>query len=226
LRDALKRLGGGGDRLGRAKRRMLRRDIKGRGVRDPRVLQAMESVPREAFTGPEHARQAYADRPLPIGMGQTISQPYVVAWMAEALELRTTDRVLEVGTGSGYAAAVLSLLCDAVYSVERHGFLATGAGERLAALGYANVRVRHGDGAEGWPEQAPYDAIVVAAAAPRVPDSLLEQLCVGGRLVMPVGRAAARQNMVRMRRGAGGFSEEGLGVVRFVPLVYGKPDNM
>lgn len=198
---------------------MLRRDIRGRGVRDARVLEAMESVEREAFVGPEHARQAYADRPLPIGMGQTISQPYVVAWMAEALELTASDRVLEVGTGSGYAAAVLSLLCDAVYSVERHAFLADGAGERLAALGYANVRVRHGDGAEGWSEHAPYDAIVVAAAAPHIPDGLPGQLRMGGRLVMPVGSAGARQNMVRMRRVAGGFSEQGLGVVRFVPLV-------
>ena len=192
-------------------------------MRDARVLEAMEAVPREAFVEPDHARQAYADRPLPIGMGQTISQPYVVAWMAEALELTATDRVLEVGTGSGYAAAVLSLLCDAVYSVERHAFLADGAGARLAALGYGNVRVRQGDGAEGWPEHAPYDAIVVAAAAPRIPDSLLEQLREGGRLVMPVGPAAARQNMVRMRRLADGFTEEELGIVRFVPLLsHGK----
>ncbi len=188
-------------------------------MRDARVIEAMEAVPREAFVAPEHARQAYADRPLPIGMGQTISQPYVVAWMAEALELRASDRVLEVGTGSGYAAAVLSLLCDSVYSVERHVFLADGAGERLAALGYANVRVRHSDGAGGWPEHAPYDAIVVAAAARRIPGCLPEQLSVGGRLVMPVGPAAARQNLVRMRRRADGFSEEGLGIVRFVPLV-------
>lgn len=226
MRDALRRLGGGGDRLGRTKRRMLLRDIRGRGVRDARVLEAMEGVPREAFIGPEHARQAYADRPLPIGMGQTISQPYVVAWMVEALELTATDRVLEVGTGSGYAAAVLSLLCDRVYSVERHAFLADGARERLAALGYENVRVRHCDGSEGWPEHAPYDAIVAAAAATRIPECLREQLRVGGRLVIPVGPAAARQNLVRMRREAGGFTKEDLGIVRFVPLVYSKHDNM
>lgn len=200
---------------------MLRRDIEGRGVHDARVLEAMASVPREAFVEPDHARQAYADRPLPIGMGQTISQPYVVAWMAEALELTATDRVLEIGTGSGYAAAVLSLLCDKVYTVERHAYLAAGAGERLAALGYGNVRVRHGDGAGGWPEHAPYDAIVAAAASPRVPERLLEQLGVGGRLVMPVGSAGARQQLVRKRWGADGFTEEGLGVVRFVPLVTG-----
>lgn len=200
---------------------MLRRDIEGRGVRDARVLEAMASVPREAFVEPDDARQAYADRPLPIGMGQTISQPYVVAWMAEALELTATDRVLEIGTGSGYAAAVLSLLCDKVYTVERHAYLAAGAGERLVALGYGNVRVRHGDGAGGWPEHAPYDAIVAAAASPRVPERLLEQLGVGGRLVMPVGSAGARQHLVRKRWGADGFTEEGLGVVRFVPLVTG-----
>ena len=222
MRDALRRLGGGGDRLGRAKRRMLRRHVAGRGVRDPRVLRAMETVPREEFIRTEHARHAYADRPLPIGMGQTISQPYVVAWMAEALELTAADRVLEVGTGSGYAAAVLSLLCEAVYSVERHAVLAAGAGERLAALGYGNVRVRHGDGVEGWPEYGPYDAIVVAAAAAHVPDSLLAQLGAGGRLVMPVGPVAARQTMVRRRREADGFTREELGIVRFVPLVTGQ----
>lgn len=202
---------------------MLRRHIAGRGVHDPRVLKAMGTVPREAFIAPEPPFLAYADRPLPIGMGQTISQPYVVAWMAEALELTAADRVLEIGTGSGYAAAVLSLLCDTVDTVERHAFLATGAGERLAALGYGNVRVHCGDGAGGLPEHAPYDAIVVAAAAPRIPDSLPAQLCVGGRLVMPVGPARARQRLVRKRREAGGFSEEELGIVRFVPLVAAGP---
>lgn len=199
---------------------MLRRHIAGRGIRDPRAIEAMGAVPREAFVPWEHRHRAYGDGPLPIGMGQTISQPYVVAWMAEALELGPGDRVLEVGTGSGYAAAVLGLLCEAVYSVERHLSLADAAEGRLRALGFENVRVRHGDGSEGWPEHAPYDAIVVAAAGPRVPELLRAQLRVGGRLVMPVGSAGRGQVLVRERLGrAGAFNREELGMVRFVPLV-------
>lgn len=199
---------------------MLRRHLGARGIRDPRVLEAMGTVPREKFVPCEHSRRAYGDRPLPIGRGQTISQPYVVAWMAEALELTPGDRVLEVGTGSGYAAAVLGRLCYAVYSVERHACLADAAEERLQALGYGNVWVRHGDGTEGWPEHAPYDAIAVAAARPRVPAPLREQLGAGGRLVMPVGAAAGPQTLVRERRGqSGDFTRERLGTVRFVPLV-------
>ena len=203
---------------------MLRRHIAARGVRDPRVLGAMGEVPREEFVPPEYARRAYDDGPLPLGRGQTISQPYVVAWMAEALQLAPGDRVLEVGTGSGYAAAVLGRLCEAVYSVERHRFLADAAAERLRVLGYGNVQVRHGDGTEGWSEHAPYDAIVVAAGGPRVPEPLREQLGVGGRLVIPVGAAAGGQTLVRERRGpSGGFTREELGRVRFVPLVL--PDG-
>lgn len=199
---------------------MLRRHVVGRGIRDQRVIEAMEAVPREEFVPREHMRRAYGDGPLPIGMGQTISQPYVVAWMAEALELGPGDRVLEVGTGSGYAAAVLGRLCEVVYTLERHRSLADAAGERLRLMGCDNVRVRHGDGSEGWPEHAPYDAIVVAAAGPRVPDPLREQLRVGGCLVMPVGRAGRGQVLVRERLGrAGEFTREELGLVRFVPLV-------
>lgn len=199
---------------------MLRRHVAGRGIRDPRVIEAMGTVPRESFVRPEHRRWAYVDGPLSIGMGQTISQPYVVAWMAEALELAPGDRVLEVGTGSGYAAAVLARLCVEVYSVERHAFLADAAGKRLRALGYANVQIRHGDGGEGWPEHAPYDAIVVAAAGLRVPEPLREQLRIGGRLVMPVGSAGRGQVLVRERRGrSGDFNREELGMVRFVPLL-------
>ena len=199
---------------------MLRRHVVGRGIRDQRVIEAMGAVPREEFVPREHMRRAYGDGPLPIGMGQTISQPYVVAWMAEALELGPGDRVLEVGTGSGYAAAVLGRLCEAVYTLERHRSLADAAGERLRLMGCDNVRVRHGDGSEGWAEHAPYDAIAVAAAGPRVPEPLREQLRVGGRLVMPVGSAGRGQVLVRERLGrAGEFTREELGLVRFVPLV-------
>jgi len=177
-------------------------------------------VPREAFVGADQARRAYADGPLPIGEGQTISQPYVVAWMAEAAEVGAGDRVLEVGTGSGYAAAVLGRLADAVYTVERHGVLARAAAGRLRKLGCDNVKVRHGDGNEGWSEHAPYDAIVVAAAGPTVPGALRRQLRKGGRLVIPIGGRWATQRLIRERCGESGeFTREELGAVRFVPLV-------
>ena len=199
---------------------MVRRDIKGRGISDPRVLEAMAAVPREAFVGPGQTRRAYADGPLPIGEGQTISQPYVVAWMAEAAEVGAEDRVLEVGTGSGYAAAVLGRLAATVHTVERHAVLAKDAAERLRELGCDNVRVRHGDGTGGWSEHAPYDAIVVAAAGPGVPRALREQLRPGGRLIIPVGGRRSVQRLVRERRAESGeFTREELGAVRFVPLV-------
>ena len=199
---------------------MVRRHIAGRGISDGRVLDAMAGVPRERFVGADLAHRAYADGPLPIGRGQTISQPYVVAWMAEAAELGADDRVLEVGTGSGYAAAVLSRIAGSVYTVERHGALAAEAVERLRVLGYGNVRVRHGDGSLGWDEHAPYDAIMVAAAGPRVPKALRDQLRPGGRLVMPVGSQWGSQRLTLERRGgSGNFKREELGAVRFVPLV-------
>ncbi len=206
--------------LERARQRMLTRHLAGRGIGDQRVIDAMAVVPRELFAPRGRAHEAYADRPLPIGMGQTISQPYMVARMAEALELSPGDRVLEVGTGSGYSAAVLGRLCTAVYTVERHTSLAEGARALLHKLGYDSVRVRYGDGSLGWPEHAPYDAIVVAAAGPGVPGSLRDQLGPGGRLVMPLGTGGGRQALVRERRSAmGGFSREELGSVRFVPLI-------
>ena len=206
--------------LERARQRMLRRHLAGRGIGDTRVIDAMARVPRELFAPRGHAHAAHADRPLPIGMGQTISQPYMVAWMAEALELAPGDRVLEVGTGSGYSAAVLSRLCGAVYTVERHASLADGARALLRKLGYDSVRIRRGDGSVGWPEHAPYDAIAVAAAGPRVPGPLRDQLGPGGRLVMPVGTGGGSQALVRERRDAsGGLSREELGSVRFVPLI-------
>jgi protein-L-isoaspartate(D-aspartate) O-methyltransferase len=200
--------------------RMVARQIVGRGVRDAAVRAAMREVPRERFVPPPLVSLAYEDQPLEIGEGQTISQPYVVAAMAEALELRSRDRVLEVGTGSGYAAAVLATIVAEVYTIERLEGLATSAGRRLAGLGYANVHVRHGDGSLGWPEHAPYDAIVVTAGAPDVPTALLQQLKIGGRLVIPVGPKAGTQRLVRIvRTGDEGYSRQMLEKVVFVPLI-------
>jgi protein-L-isoaspartate(D-aspartate) O-methyltransferase len=200
--------------------RMVERQIEARGVRDARVLQAMREVPRHAFVPAALAESAYDDRALPIAAGQTISQPYVVALMLEALALRPADRVLEVGTGSGYAAALLSRLAAEVYTIERHAELGELARERLAALGYANVRVRIADGTLGWPEAAPFDAILVSAGGPRVPASLEAQLAVAGRLVIPVGAGRGSQQLLRVvRTAADRLEREDLGDVQFVPLV-------
>ncbi|HEX9669819.1 MAG TPA: protein-L-isoaspartate(D-aspartate) O-methyltransferase [Thermoanaerobaculia bacterium] len=201
------------------RREMVERQLAARGISDPRVLAAMAEVPREAFVPERLAEFAYEDTPLPIEEEQTISQPYIVAAMAEALELRPEDKVLEVGAGSGYAAAVLSRLARAVYAIERHAALARLAAERCARLGYTNVHILHGDGTLGWPEHAPYDAIAVAAGGPEVPPALLEQLAPGGRLVIPVGTDPSLQTLVRVRRSDGDFEREDLGAVRFVPLV-------
>lgn len=203
-----------------ARQRMVTQQIARRGVRDAAVLDAMRTVPRETFLPAHLVEFAYDDMPLPIDAEQTISQPYIVALMAEALALEPDDRVLEVGTGSGYAAAVLSRIAAAVYTIERHAALAASAAAQLAALGYANVRVRHGDGTRGWPEHAPYDAIVVAAGGPAVPPELQAQLTLGGRLVIPVGETPRLQQLVRvMRTGPSTYRQEDLGRVRFVPLV-------
>ena len=197
---------------------MVRRDIAGRGIRDPRVLAAMEKIPRERFVGAAGRELAYADHPLGIGCGQTISQPYIVALMTEMLELCGGERVLEVGTGSGYQAAVLAELAAEVLSVERHAGLSESAGRLLAELGYRNVRLRVGDGTLGWPEQAPFEAIIVTAAAPAVPPSLKGQLADGGRLVIPVGGGFGQQ-LLGVRRQGDGFRETpGIPCV-FVPLV-------
>lgn len=199
---------------------MIREDLIGRGIKDETVLRAMRAVPREAFIAPEFARQAYADHPLPIEEEQTISQPYIVAYMTEALQLSARDRVLEIGTGSGYAAAVLSRIVTTVYSVERLVGLAASAKERLTALGYDNVIVHHGDGTLGWPAHAPYDAIIVTAGAPRLPEPLLDQLATGGRLVIPVGPTSFLQMLIRVRRLAkDDYRSEELSPVRFVPLI-------
>lgn len=195
---------------------MVQQQIATRGVRDQRVLEAMRKVPRHLFVPPGMQPYAYLDSPLPIGHEQTISQPYIVAFMTEALRLRPEDRVLEVGTGSGYQAAVLSVMVREVYSIEIVEPLATEAAERLRRLGYANVTVRAGDGYRGWPDKAPFDAIMVTAAPDHVPEPLLHQLAPGGRLILPVGDQF--QTLMRIRRTAKGFKRESLLPVRFVPM--------
>jgi protein-L-isoaspartate(D-aspartate) O-methyltransferase len=203
----------------KARERMVTAQIARRGVRDARVLDAMAHVPREAFVGAGTEELAYEDSPLPIGEGQTISQPYIVAMMAEAAELEPTDRVLEVGAGSGYAAAIFSRLSGQVFAIERHASLTDAARARCRALGYDNIALKTGDGSTGWPEQAPFDAILVAAGVPKPPDTLKQQLKIGGRLIVPVGEAD-EQRLLRIRRtGEEGFQEDDLGGVRFVPLI-------
>lgn len=203
-----------------ARHRMVEAQLAQRGVRDERVLSALRRVAREAFVDEGFEERAYEDSPLPIGSGQTISQPYIVARMAEAAKVEPGDRVLEIGTGSGYAAAVLAELAAAVFTIERHGELAGKAQERLKAAGYGNVLVRVGDGTKGWPEKAPFDAIVVTAGGPSVPHSLKHQLAIGGRLVMPVGDRRGVQRLLGvMRVAADTFEEDDLGGVLFVPLV-------
>ena len=199
---------------------MIREHLQGRGIRDQAVLKAMRDVPREAFVNERFLDRAYGDHPLPIAEGQTISQPYIVAYMTEALELKKTDRVLEIGTGSGYAAAVLSRIVTTVHTVERLGRLVEEAGQRFTLLGYGNIVIHEGDGTLGWPEHAPYDAIVVTAGAPEVPKRLLEQLATGGRLVIPVGMSCDVQDLIRVRRvSEKEFRSEHLCGVRFVPLI-------
>lgn len=199
---------------------MIREHLIARGIVDQSVIRAMREVPRERFIPENLAEYAYDDNPLQINGGQTISQPYIVAYMAQALELSETDRVLEIGTGSGYAAAVLSKLVKAVYSVERLQLLAESCRPRLRQLGIDNVYILHGDGTLGWPEHAPYDAIVVTAAAPKAPKPLLEQLATGGRLVIPVGPSLELQLLVRVRRlSEHVYRDEQLCGVRFVPLI-------
>jgi protein-L-isoaspartate(D-aspartate) O-methyltransferase len=201
------------------RRQMVEATIEARGVRDARVLEAMRQVPRHLFVPEDLRASAYLDGPLPIGEGQTISQPYIVAIMTAALGLRPEDRVLEIGTGSGYGAAVLGRLASNVETLERHETLAAQAKERLRAAGFENVRVHHADGTLGWPAQAPYNGISVTAGGTRIPEALLWQLAQGGRLVMPVGSAEAQSLMRVTRTPDGHFDREDLGPVRFVPLV-------
>jgi len=201
--------------------RMVVRQLAGRGVRDQRVLAAMRWVPREWFLPPHLSGDAYRDAPLPIGNGQTISQPYVVALMTERLQLRRRSRILEIGTGSGYQTAVLAYLANAgkVYTIERLPDLLVEAEERLRRLGLS-VETRLGDGACGWPEEAPFDGIIVAAAAPRVPEPLTNQLAPGGRLVIPIGDLASQELVILERAGDGDrLVQQQAGGVRFVPLI-------
>ncbi|HTS12070.1 MAG TPA: protein-L-isoaspartate(D-aspartate) O-methyltransferase [Candidatus Limnocylindrales bacterium] len=201
-----------------ARREMVARQIRGRGIASQPVLDAMTSVPRHLFVPSEHVLQAYEDEPLPIGEGQTISQPFMVAAMAEALQLGGSEHVLEIGAGSGYQAAVLSLLAGDVVAVELQHHLAESARERLTRLGYSNVHLEEGDGSLGWPAAAPFDAILVTAGAPAIPPPLIGQLKEGGRLVLPVG-AAEHQELLRITRRQSGNRTEALYACRFVPLL-------
>lgn len=203
-----------------ARHQMVERHLARRGIRDARVLEAMGQVPREIFVKKGFEEFAYEDSPLPIAEGQTISQPFIVARMAEAAEIEATDKVLEVGAGSGYAVAVLSHLACDVAAIERHPTLARQAAERLGRLGRRNVEIRAGDGTRGWPEKAPFDAIIVSAAGPAAPAVLKEQLAIGGRLIIPVGRRERAQRLLRITRlSAGRYEEKDLGGVLFVPLI-------
>jgi protein-L-isoaspartate(D-aspartate) O-methyltransferase len=203
---------------------MVERQIRQRGVEDPCVLAAMERVPRERFVPEKYRAQAYEDRPLPIGEGQTISQPYIVAVMSEAAHLSRDDRVLEIGTGSGYHAAILAECAGEVLTVEIKPDLARRAESRLGELGHSRVRVRQGDGRTGWPEHAPYDAIVVTAAGPEVPPALVEQLKDGGRLVMPRRTPSGAQVLVVATKQRGRLEVQELMPVSFVPLVGTSPE--
>jgi protein-L-isoaspartate(D-aspartate) O-methyltransferase len=200
------------------RRDMVVRQIRDRGIRSARVLDAMQAVPRHLFVPREHIAEAYADEPLPIGEGQTISQPFMVAAMSEALSLEGRERVLEVGAGSGYQAAVLALLARDVIGMESQPALAASARERLARLGFTNVQIEEGDGSLGWPVAALYDAILVAAAAPAVPPPLVDQLAEGGRLVIPVG-TPEHQELIRVVKNDGRTTSESLYSCRFVPLL-------
>ncbi len=210
---------------GKARKKMVQEQIVSRGIKDPRVLAAMAKVPRHLFVAEELRSRAYDDNPLPIGEGQTISQPYMVALMVEALGLKGKEQVLEIGTGSGYEAAVLAGLCAQVFSIEVVEELAVRARVVLASLGYRNVSFHVGDGTLGWGEHAPYDAVVISAGAPCIPRPLIRQLKLDSSLVVPMGEEEL-QILVRIRKERGGLSEEYLGGCRFVKLMgtYGWED--
>lgn len=201
-----------------ARRTMIERDLKARGIKDARVLAAMEFVPRQIFVPEKFRSAAYDDRPLPIGAGQTISQPYIVAYMTELLELKGTEKVLEIGTGSGYQTAVLARLAGAVYSIEIIAALSERAKAPLAELGFTNIQFKVGDGFFGWQDNAPFDAILLTAASPKIPEPLWRQLREGGRIIMPLGEPRQTQKLVRIRRRAGKQIVEILSEVVFVPL--------
>jgi protein-L-isoaspartate(D-aspartate) O-methyltransferase len=212
----------GQDAYARDRDRMVQEQLLRRGIRDPAVLAAMARVPRHRFVPPAYQHLAYTDHALPIGLDQTISQPYIVAYMSEAAEISPEDRVLEIGTGSGYQAAILGELAREVYSIEILPELADRARTTLRGLGYSNVTIRTGDGYLGWRENAPFDAVIVTAAPDHVPPALVEQLAVNGRMVIPVG--SGEQEMRVLRKTATGIVEERTLRVRFVPLV--RPDSV
>lgn len=193
--------------------------LKKRGIHDARVLKAVENIPRELFVTPSFTTDAYADTALPIACGQTISQPFIVAYMTEKLGVQPDDDVLEIGTGSGYQAAILAQLCQHVFSIERHEKLHLEAKSRLVQLGLTNVTLKLGDGSHGWPEERTFDRIIVTAAAPETPVALLRQLAEGGRMIVPIGKQPERQKLVRYERTPQGIVAEDLLSVRFVPLV-------
>jgi protein-L-isoaspartate(D-aspartate) O-methyltransferase len=199
---------------------MVERQIASRGIREPTILEAFRTVPREEFLSPDCRDLAYGDHPLPIEAGQTISQPYIVALMVHAAEIKCGDKVLEVGAGSGYAAAVMSRIAGEVIAIERQGELVKVAQERMQRLGYDNVRIVEGDGTRGWEADSPYDAILAAASGSHVPPAWVEQLADGGRIVMPVGEPSFVQKLVKVTKGpVGNLITEDLGAVRFVPLI-------
>jgi protein-L-isoaspartate(D-aspartate) O-methyltransferase len=207
---------------------MVERQLRRRGIRDRVILDAFMAVPREAFVGKDHAALAYGDHPLPIAAGQTISQPYIVALMIQAALIGPGDRVLEVGAGSGYAAAIISRIANQVIAIERQHALVEVARARLRRLDYANVEIVEGDGTKGWRDAAPYDAILAAASGSHVPEALIAQLAPGGRLVMPIGDPGGIQELVKVTKQEGGvLRQENLGGVRFVPLIgeegWGEP---
>ena len=211
-------------RFAALRERMVREQIEARDITSKRVLEAMRTVPRHRFVPSNVFRHAYADNPLPIGLGQTISQPYIVAFMTEALALKKSDVVLEIGTGSGYQAAVLTGLVKHVYTIEILCELADRARETLQELSYKNVTVRCGDGYAGWPKHAPFDAVIVTAAPPEIPQKLVEQLKPGGRMVLPVGRYFQSLKLI-VKREDGSFSTRDILPVRFVPMVHGKEEK-
>jgi protein-L-isoaspartate(D-aspartate) O-methyltransferase len=199
---------------------MVERQLKGRGIADPRILDAFRAIPREAFVSDDYARLAYGDHPLPIEAGQTISQPYIVALMIDAARIGPGDTVLEVGAGSGYAAAVISRIAARVVAIERQHDLVEIARERMRRLGCDNARIVEGDGTRGWPDEGPYEAILAAASGSHVPQPLIDQLAPGGRLVMPLGGPGWVQELVKVtKRDDGTLERENLGGVRFVPLI-------